>query len=165
MQIELERARPEDAAALVALRTAVNQRLASKFGEGYWIAKLTERGALFAMRNFMVYVVRGKSELIATLALSKKKPWAIDKTYFTRSERPVYLIAMAVHPRLQSTGIGTECIAQARRIALAHSADAIRLDAYDTPAGAGEFYRKCGFSEMGRATYRGAPLIYYELLL
>src|SRR5579863_9168172 len=165
MQIELERARPEDAAALVALRTDVNQRLASKFGEGYWIAKLTERGALFAMRNFMVYVVRGKSELIATLALSKKKPWAIDKSYFSRSERPLYLLAMAVHPRLQSTGIGAECIAQARRIALAHAADAIRLDAYDTPAGAGEFYRKCGFSEMGRATYRGAPLIYYELLL
>ena len=43
--------------------------------------------------------------------------------------------------------------------------DALRLDAYDDPCGAGEFYTKCGFEEVGRATYRGTPLIYYELLL
>jgi ribosomal protein S18 acetylase RimI-like enzyme len=165
MQIKLERARQQDATALVALRAAVNQHLASKFGEGYWIAKLTERGALFAMRMSMVYVARDENGLIATLALAKKKPWSIDKTYFTRSERPLYLLAMAVHPRLQSNGIGTECIAQVRRIALAHPADAIRLDAYDTSAGAGDFYRKCGFSEVGRVTYRNVPLVYYEMLL
>ena len=44
-------------------------------------------------------------------------------------------------------------------------ADAIRLDAYDAPAGAGDFYAKCGFREVGRATYRGVPLVYFELLL
>jgi len=38
--------------------------------------------------------------------------------------------------------------------------------AFDHPqAGAGEFYRKCGFRETGRATYRTVPLIYYERLL
>ncbi len=39
----------------------------------------------------------------------------------------------------------------------------IRLDAYDAPAGAGEFYRKFGFSEMGRTSYRGTPLVYFEM--
>jgi len=39
------------------------------------------------------------------------------------------------------------------------------LDAYDTAAGAGEFYRKCGFEEVGRVIYRGTPLIYYQMLL
>ena len=29
-------------------------------------------------------------------------------------------------------------------------------------AGAGPFYEKCGFTEMGRVTYRITPLIYYE---
>ena len=43
--------------------------------------------------------------------------------------------------------------------------DAIRLDAYDSQAGAGEFYRKCGFREAGRASYRGTPLIYFEMPL
>ena len=33
------------------------------------------------------------------------------------------------------------------------------------PRGGGEFYAKCGYREMGRVTYRGAPLIYHELLL
>jgi len=44
-------------------------------------------------------------------------------------------------------------------------ADAIRLDAYDSPAGAGDFYAKCGFNERGRVVYRNDPLVYYELLL
>jgi len=39
------------------------------------------------------------------------------------------------------------------------------LDAYDAQAGAGEFYRKCGFEEVGRVIYRGTPLIYFQLLL
>ncbi len=33
------------------------------------------------------------------------------------------------------------------------------------PAGAGPFYALCGYSEMGRTTYRDTPLIYYEMLL
>ena len=72
---------------------------------------------------------------------------------------------MAVTPNLQRTGIGTRCIHEARRIAIKWPADAIRLDAYDTAAGAGEFYRKSGFHEVGRTKYRNVPLIYYELLL
>jgi len=42
---------------------------------------------------------------------------------------------------------------------------AIRLDAYDAEAGAGRFYARCGYTELGRAIYRSAPLIYYELRL
>ena len=43
--------------------------------------------------------------------------------------------------------------------------DAIRLDAFDADAGAGEFYSKCGFREVGRASYRSVPLIYFEMLV
>ena len=52
-----------------------------------------------------------------------------------------------------------------KRIARTWTGDAIRLDAYDLDGGAGEFYAKCGYREMGRVTYRHAPLIYYEFLL
>ena len=72
---------------------------------------------------------------------------------------------MAVDPRYQRTGVGRSCIEEARRIVSQWPGDAIRLDAYDVAAGAGEFYRKCGFREVGRATYRGAPLIYFEMLM
>ena len=54
-----------------------------------------------------------------------------------------------------------EAVHQAR----AWPADAIRLDAFDANAGAGEFYAKCGFREVGRVIYRKNPLIYYELVL
>jgi GNAT superfamily N-acetyltransferase len=72
---------------------------------------------------------------------------------------------MAVHPDEQRQGLGRLCIQEARRIATAWPSDAIRLDAYDAAAGAGEFYSKCGFREVGRVTYRKAPLIYFEALL
>jgi hypothetical protein len=44
-------------------------------------------------------------------------------------------------------------------------ADAIRLDAYDGASGGGPFYRKCGFTEVGRTVYRSTPLVYFEYLL
>jgi GNAT superfamily N-acetyltransferase len=152
MRCELQLATATDVADLLSLRTAVKHRL-------------TEKGILFAMRNSSVYIARHEGRPIATLTLATKKPWAIDRKYFAASKRPLYLTAMAVHPDVQGRGMGRLCVGEARRIALDWPADAIRLDAYDSATGAGEFYRKCGFREVGRATYRDVPLIYYEMLL
>jgi GNAT superfamily N-acetyltransferase len=49
--------------------------------------------------------------MVASLTLSKRKPWAIDKKYFSPSKNPLYLTAMAVDPRHQRKGLGTQCIA------------------------------------------------------
>ncbi len=54
---------------------------------------------------------------------------------------------------------------EVEKVARAWPADAIRLDAYDAKAGAGEFYAKCGLREVGRAKYKGNPLIYFEWIL
>ena len=165
MCCDLQLATATDVADLLSLHAAVNERLLSQYGNGFWISRLTEKGALFAMRNSSVYIARHDGRLIATLTLATKKPWAIDKKYFASSKRPLYLTSMAVHPDVQRRGIGRRCVEEARRIALGWPSDAIRLDAYDTAAGAGEFYRKVGFREAGHATYRTAPLIYYVMLL
>jgi hypothetical protein len=53
-------------------------------------------------------------------------------------------------------GIATED--DALELALLHQDAAIG-------AGAGGFYAKRGYRETGHFTYRGAPLVYYELLL
>jgi GNAT superfamily N-acetyltransferase len=45
-----------------------------------------------------------------------------------------YLLAMAVTPAKQRQGIGRRCMEEAKRIARAWPADAIRLDAYDAAA-------------------------------
>ena len=90
---------------------------------------------------------------------------AIDRTYFSQCNRPLYLASMAVAPDLQRQGIGRLCVEAAAKLVKQWPGDAIRLDAYDAVAGAGEFYRKCGFREVGRASYRNVPLIYFEMLV
>jgi len=164
MRLKLQVATSDDVSDLVSLRTAVNQHLTSQYGKGYWVAGLTEKGVLFAMRTSTVYVAKARNRVIATLALSTRKPWAIDKKYFSLSRRPLYLTSMAVAPDRQRQGIGRLCIDEVRRIAAGWPSDAIRLDAFDAEAGAGEFYSKCGFREVGRAFYRKVPLIYFEML-
>jgi GNAT superfamily N-acetyltransferase len=72
---------------------------------------------------------------------------------------------MVVAPALQRQGIGRSCLEEVRRICRRWPADAVRLDAYDAPAGAGKFYEKCGFRDIGRASYRGCPLAYFEAVL
>ncbi len=158
-------ANPEDAPALADLHTAVAAHLTDKHGQGPWSSMTSEKGVLYAMRTSRVYVARLDDEMVGTLRLTTKKSWAIDKRYFSASNRPLYLLAMAITPARQRQGIGRQCLDEAKKIAKAWPADAIRLDAYDAKAGAGDFYTRCGWAERGRANYRGAPLIYYELLL
>jgi GNAT superfamily N-acetyltransferase len=154
-----------DAAALAALHTAVAEHLTSLHGKGAWSTKTSEKGVLYAMRTSQVFVARQDAEVVATLHLTTKKPWAIDTRYFAKCSKPLYLLAMAVTPAKQRRGIGKQCFEEAKKIARAESADAIRLDAYDADAGAGGFYASCGCTEVGRVSYRNTPLIYFECLL
>lgn len=165
MKVTLKPATAAYATAIANLRMATNEKLTRDFGRGPWTSTVTEKGVLYALRNSRVYLVRDRRTIIGTLTLATKKPWAIDRKYFTRCPRPLYLINMAVAPDRQRHGIGRAMLANVNRIAKSWPADAICLDAYDLPGGAGEFYAKCGYREMGRVTYRGAPLIYYEFLL
>ena len=163
--LNLKPASPDDAAALATLHTAVADELTRRYGRGPWSSRTSERGVLHAMRTSKVFLARARDELVATLRLTTRKPWAIDTTYFAACHRPLYLIAMAVAPGRQRQGIGRWCLERAVQLARDWPADAIRLDAYDAQAGAGPFYARCGWTEVGRTSYRNAPLIYYELLL
>lgn len=120
---------------------------------------------LYAMRTSQVFVARLGTEIVGTLRLATKKPWAIDASYFSPARKSLYLLAMAITPARQHHGLGRKCLREAERIAKAWPADALRLDAYDAKAGAGGFYARCGWTERGGTTYRGAPLIYFERLL
>jgi GNAT superfamily N-acetyltransferase len=155
----------DDARTMAALHTSVAQDLTHRHGRGPWSTNTSEKGVLLALRTSRVLVACEGAEIVATLRLTTKKPWAIDTKYFSASAAPLYILAMAVAPSRQRHGLGRKCLEQALRTARQWPADAFRLDAYDASAGAGGFYSRCGFSEVGRATYRGAPLIYYELLL
>jgi GNAT superfamily N-acetyltransferase len=156
------RAEPADIAGIAALRVATARDLTERYGRGHWSGETTERSVAAQLRSAYVWVARRGRAVVATFQLSPRKPWAIDRRYFSAAERPLYLTNIAVRPDLQGGGIGRRALAAVVQIAAAWPADAIRLDAYDAAAGAGVFYGKCGFREVGRVVYRGVPLIYYE---
>lgn len=165
MNLSFTAATDVDAAAIALLRTSVAEHLTRRYGRGHWSSCVTEKGVLRGIQTSRVLLARNGSGVIATLRLATKKPWAIDPAYFVTVRRPLYLLDMAVQPSLQGQGVGRRLVEEARRIAKAWPSDAIRLDAYDAEAGAGGFYAKCAFREVGRVTYRNTPLVYYELLL
>ena len=163
--LKFRNATPRDVAVIAGLQNAAAGALTARFGEGYWSTLVTERGVELSLRHARVRLGISGKRLVSVLRLATKKPWAIDTSYFTPVKRPLYLTGMAISVQQQGQGVGRLALEDARAVATAWPADAIRLDAYDAPAGAGQFYAKCGFKERGRVDYRGDPLIYYELLL
>ena len=165
MRLSFAQATEADAPAIAALRVATAAELTERYGRGHWSGEATERGVIAGMHDAKIWIARRGSAVVGTFRLSTMKPWAIDKSCFAPSTRPLYLTDMAVRPDQQRHGIGRRCLAKAIEVATAWPADAIRLDAYDAEAGAGTFYEKCEFHEVGRVSYRGVPLVYYERLI
>jgi len=165
VQLKFRDATPADAPVIAGLQNAAAGALTARFGEGHWSGLVTERGAVLAQRHARVRVGRSGKRLLTVLRLATKKPWAIDVAYFTPVRRPLYLTGMAVSVAHQGQGLGRLALEDARAVAAAWPADAIRLDAYDAAAGAGSFYARCGFQQRGRVVYKRDPLVYYELLL
>jgi GNAT superfamily N-acetyltransferase len=155
----------DDAPLIAALQNAVAGALTARFGEGHWSSPVKERGVVLSLRHARVRIGCSGRRILTVLRLATKKPWAIDVSYFTPVKRPLYLTSMAVSVAHQRQGVGRLAMDDARAIAAAWPADAIRLDAYDARAGGGPFYVKCGYRERGRVVYRGNSLRYYELLL
>jgi GNAT superfamily N-acetyltransferase len=168
MKLSFATATESDAPELAALHTAVAEDLVNHFGPGFWSSSPSERVILANMRTprfSRTLIARSNRHIAGTLRLHTRKPWAIDTAYFTAARQPLYLTGMAVHPSLQRKEAGRLLLQEAEVIARAWPAGAIRLDAYDCAAGAGDFYAKCGFREVARVIYKKTPLIYFELLL
>ncbi len=165
MSLAFAAATPPETPAIAALRNAVADDLTARHGRGWWSGQCTGRGVAADMRQSEILVAREGARIVATLRLSTRKPWAIDRAYFTPVPRPLYLTTMAVAPDRQRRGLGRACLAHAVTRARSWPAQSLCLDAFDHPAGAGGFYRACGFREQGRGTYRGVPLIYFEMLV
>jgi len=164
-EIRFRDATEADVPAIAALQNAVAGALTARHGRGHWSMLTSERGVLQSLRHARVRVGRSGRQLVTVLRLAKKKPWAIDVAYFTPVKLPLYLTGMAVSVAEQRHGLGRQALEDAHRVAAAWPADAIRLDAYDAPAGAGGFYEACGYEARGRTTFRETPLAYFERLL
>lgn len=151
----------DDADAVAHVRVAAARALTAAHGHGQWSWETSRAGVVVGMLHAKVWLARHRGEPVATFRLSTRRPWSIDRLRFPRSARPLYLTDMAIVPAWQRRGVGRRCLATAIAAARAWPADALRLDAYDAPAGAGDFYARCGFVEVARATYRGVPRRYF----
>jgi ribosomal protein S18 acetylase RimI-like enzyme len=164
-----DRARVADAAAIAAVRVRASMDLTARFGPGHWSSIATQRGVVQALQAgehlSRVLVAREGGRALGTLRIATRKPWAIDRSCFVDVPRAIYLTDMAVDPAVQRRGIGRALLAEAEAEVRRWPGQAIRLDAYAAPAGAGDFYRRCGFREVGRVVYRRVRLVYFELLL
>ena len=168
MKLSFATATESDAPELAALHAAAAEDLTNRFGPGFWSTSPSERGILANMLKpqfSRTLIARSNRRIAGTLRLHTKKPWAIDTAYFTVARRPLYLTGMAVHPKHQRKGVGRLLMKEAAAIARTWPADAIRLDAFDSAAGAGGFYAKCGFREVAHVVYKRNPLLYFELTL
>jgi hypothetical protein len=141
-RIKLEIATADDVSDLVSLRAAVNQHLIAQFGKGYWASGLTEKGVLFAMKTATVYTARDRNRLIATVTLSTCSPGPSTRNISARVR------SLCISPRWQAIRMSS---------ARGWASSVLRTRA-GSPG-------KCGFREVGRATYRNSPLIYFEMVL
>lgn len=163
MLVKLELAADRDAASIAALRTMSAHEHTRRHGEGPWSFTAESEGGVRAqIIGSNVFVARIHGQLAATLRLSIRNPWLGDTAFFSASPRPLYLTSLVVAPRWQRIGVGRQCLEEACRHARVLNGDTIRLDTYDGPAGAADFYRKSGFREVHRGDYHGTPLIWFE---
>jgi GNAT superfamily N-acetyltransferase len=153
-----------DIPALLKLRLAIDADQAERFGDDRWLTTISEKNVARNLKSSRVVVATRRGRIVGAVRMETKKPWAIDLKYFTPVGKAVYLHDVDVFPELQRSGIGRQLIDRVKETAEAWPVDAIRLDAYDGPSGAGPFYRKCGFKKTGHAVYRSVPLVYYEFV-
>ena len=154
----------DDAAAIAAVRVAAADRLTLDFGDGHWSAHTNAAAVARDIQASTVLVAHDRGAIVGTLTLQTRRPWSIDPQYFTPCRKALYLVNMAVSPERQRSGIGRALLTEAVATARAYPVHALRLDAYAGPAGSGEFYRRCGYTPVGGKSYRGVPLLYFELM-
>jgi hypothetical protein len=85
-----------DVPAIAALHESIAQDLTRRHGRGHWSSVPTERAILRGLETSTVLVARRMSEIVGTVRVAAKKPWAIDVRYFAPVPKAVYLQALAV---------------------------------------------------------------------
>ena len=110
-----------------------------------------------------IFLVHIDVSPLATFELQTNKPFWYSGKWFAEPDAPAfYLLHMAVTPARQRQGIGRDIMGAIEGMARGAGCRAVRFDAYDAAAGAGTFYRKCGYALVHRGSFNGVPLEYYE---
>jgi GNAT superfamily N-acetyltransferase len=164
LKLSFRFAEEADILALLDLQLAVDAEQARRFGSDRWRTTINEKSVARGLKTSRILLACEPGRIVAAMRIDTKKPWAVDLEHFTPVGKAVYLHDVNVAPEVQRSGIGRELLDRVERAVREWSVDAIRVDTYDGSAGAGQFYARCGFNEVGRAVYRRVPLVYFELV-
>lgn len=161
--IRLRQASCDDVNAAREILAAAAADLTARFGQGHWshvrgIETLRKHAG-----NGTLYVAEARNGPIGVLRLTARRIGFYRTAWFAHPDDPAgYLMDMAVRPDHQRRGVGRQSMQLADQLARSAGLRAMRLDAYAGPAGAGEFYRKCGYALVHSAVFRGVALEYFE---
>lgn len=165
MTLTLDAATPTDAPDITALRNAVADDMAIRFGAGPWSVHTSLALVIKQMRASQMLVAREDGAIIGTVRLVTPHIHAFDASAFTPAENPLYVLGLAVSPERRKCGAGRMLMEAAERAARERGAQALWLDAYEHAAGAGSFYERCGFRKVGPAPGAEIPLAFFEKAL
>jgi len=176
MKITIGEATQDDVPEILSLRLAVGARMQERYGDDRWAPPITEGSVRRLFKGprirksdgetlIKIIVGRSRGEIVALSRMQTMKPWGFDPKYFDCGAKAVYLGDVEVSPKYQGQGFGSQLMAAVIEHARVWPVDAVRTSAYDGAAGAGPFYAKCGFREVGRVTYRKVPMVYFEMMI
>lgn len=163
MKVEVRLARPEELEMIRDIRVAAARELGSRHGKGHWSTEPALKTLRRHLEKDSLYVIEVGTEVAGTFKLDDRKIGFYRKAWFAEPDSPAaYLENMAIIPSLQRRGIGRLAMEAIERLVGSRGLAAIRLDAYVGAAGAGSFYRKCGYRLVHKGEIKGTTLEYFE---
>ena len=155
-----------DARSVRRVRQLAADDLTTRFGRGHWTGVSSLPTLRKHARAKQLHVVELDGEIVATFTLSPRKISFYRKDWFANPDgTALYLTNMAVRPDVQRRGVGRWIMSRIEDLAQESGCGAVRFDAYDANAGAGEFYRKCGYTCVHGSSVGETALEYYEKTL
>lgn len=161
--LEIYQAGAEAAEDVRFVRAEAAAALTRDHGAGHWSVVSTLRTIRKHAADGRVFAAENDGNVIGTFVLSHRKIGFYRQSWFEHPRDPAcYLTDMAILPSEQRRGVGSQCMREIERLAQERELLAVRLDAYAGDAGAGAFYRKCGYRRVHCGRVRAVALEYYE---
>jgi GNAT superfamily N-acetyltransferase len=166
LAVSLRPALAGDVACVRAILAAAANDLTARCGLGHWSAVRSAETLRKYADDGELYLIEADGRAVGTFRLTDRKIGFYRSDWFANPADPAfYVLDMAIHPEHQHRGIGRGSMGSADELAFSRGLKAIRLDAYTGLAGAGGFYRKCGYRLVHEGAFNGVPLEYYERLV
>ena len=78
MAVTVQFATEADIPELLQLRLSVDADQARRFGNDRWSTTINEKSVARGLKSSRVLIARRRGQIIGTLRMETKKPWAID---------------------------------------------------------------------------------------